>query len=169
MKHMNTLLRAFAVPAALVAGLSLAPGMAIASPADAETAGILITLDEETSRALAAQAEGGIQLLSEEPVMGDLAQAGVEVSESSVSHDGDVVLAADAGEGMSDAEALEVARGIDGVAEVQYNFVYHIITSPDSGSAVNGDSLAGTLGTLSALPVNDPIKARPEDDSNRNR
>lgn len=169
MKHMNTLLRAFAVPAALVAGLSLAPAMAIASPTDGETAGILITLDEETSRALAAQAEGGIQLLSEEPVMGDLVQAGVEVNESSVSHDGDVVLAADAGEGMSDAEALEVARGIDGVAEVQYNFVYHIITSPDSGSAVNGDSLAGTLGTLSALPVNDPFAARSEADSNRNQ
>lgn len=169
MKHMNALFRAVAVPVALVAGLSLAPGMAIAFPTDGETAGILITLDEETSRALAAQAEGGIQLLSEEPVMGDLAQAGVEVTGSSVSHDGDVVLAADAGEGMSDAEALEAARDIDGVAEVQYNFVYHIIESPDSGSAIEGVSLADTLGTLSALPVNDPFAARSEADSNRNQ
>ena len=157
MKHMNALFRAFAVPAALVAGLSLAPGMAIASPTDGETAGILITLDEETSRALAAQAEGGIQLLSEEPVMGDLAQAGVEVSESSVSHDGDVVLAADAGEGMSDAEALEAARDIDGVAEVQYNFVYHLIDFVDDSLLDDDASANNGINLQAALSVNDPI------------
>lgn len=157
MKHMNALFRAVAVPAALVAGLSLAPGMAIASPTDGETAGILITLDEETSRALAAQAEGGIQLLSEEPVMGDLAQAGVEVSESSVSHDGDIVLAADAGEGMSDAEALEAARGIDGVAEVQYNFVYHLIDFVDESLLDDGASANNGINLQAALNVNDPI------------
>lgn len=157
MKHMNALFRAFAVPAALVAGLSLAPGMAIASPTDGETAGILITLDEETSRALAAQAEGGIQLLSEEPVMGDLAQAGIEVSESSVSHDGDVVLAADAGEGMSDAEALEAARSIDGVAEVQYNFVYHLIDFVDDSLLDDGTSANNGINLQAALNANDPI------------
>lgn len=157
MKHMNALFRAFAVPAALVAGLSLAPGMAIASPTDGETAGILITLDEETSRALAAQAEGGIQLLSEEPVMGDLAQAGIEVTGSSVSHDGDVVLAADAGEGASDAEALEAARGIEGVAEVQYNFVYHLIDFVDDSLPDDGASANNGINLQAALSVNDPI------------
>lgn len=157
MKHMNALFRAFAVPAVLVAGLSLAPGMAIASPAGTETAGILITLDEETSRALAAQAEDDIQLLSEEPVMGDLAQAGIEVSESSVSHDGDVVLAADAGEGMSDAEALEAARDIDGVAEAQYNFVYHLIDFVDDSLLDDGASANDDINLQAALNVNDPI------------
>lgn len=170
MKQMNTLLRTVAVPVSLVAGLSLMPGIAAASPADAETAGILITLDDAASRTLAPQVESDIQLLSASPVMTELADAGLEVSDANVSHDDTVMVAADAPEGMTDAQALDAARNIEGVAAVQYNYVYHLIDFVD-GSLADGysDSTAGGVSLQAALSVNDPIAkvASPSNEPNQ--
>lgn len=159
MKHIRSVMATFAVPLALAAGIMAAPAFAQGAgqqaPEDLSlgTDGILITLDQQTSRSLdAVNAADQPTLLAASPVVQDLADEGITVDDAFTTDDGTVVLTADA---VDDAQALKDAQNVDGVAAVQYNFVYHLIDSVEADVA--SVSLQSALQQDAALPVDDPF------------
>lgn len=174
---MNRIERALAravAPLAIAAGLALFPSLALAGGRSAaepeqQTAGIIITLDAQVSRQLDARDGAGdaLDLLADTDVMRDLEDAGVSVEDARTDTEGATLITAEPTGGMSDAEALERVRDIDGVAAVQYNYVYHLIESEEADAPA---SLADdTASTLAAAPVNDPFTQNADYRESRNQ
>ena len=165
-------------PALAVAQAGMGQAMAAttsgsASEQAAKTSGILVTLSADAGQAYAlmAASEDGV---AQSPEVQELESAGVNVTNQVSTSDGTVMLCAQPAEGMSDAEAVEAALGVAGVASAQPNYVYELI---------DGDAAAGSLtremgllaetdasgsetlaSELSLIPVNDPY-AQVEDAS----
>ena len=167
MKRSSRTMGALALPLALAANLAATPAVAAPSNAGsggAETDGILITLDDDVSHQFSS--EDGISLLSSSPVVQDLEDAGIEATDSLQAADGSTMLSAVPAEGQSDAEALEQAKNVEGVAEVQYNFVYHLIDSGEETADAPAEepdipslSFLSAVDLLSTLSVNDEFAA----------
>ncbi|MDN0070034.1 S8 family peptidase [Collinsella ihumii] len=159
MKRFHSVWRACALSCALVAGLSLAPIIAGATAADAAAAtdGILITLDSAASAQARSLGGDDVNLLAESEVVAQLGQAGLEVNDSFESQGGQVVLTADTTGNLSDEEALAQARDIEGVADVQYNYVYHLVDIIEEDAASGAGTSRSGVSTLTVSSVNDPF------------
>lgn len=169
MNRLTYMLRA-AMPLAVAAGLSLSPALAQAAPSNTnepETDGIIITLDEQTSRSLQSNSADALSLLADTDVMRDLEAAGLSVEAASTSSDGTTQVTAEPTGSLSDAEALEAAQNVDGVETVQYNFVYHLVDFIDGEGAADTAANNDTS-LLAALSVNDPIAQTSTPDTSRN-
>lgn len=171
MKRFHSVWRACALSCALVAGLSLAPIIAGATAADAAAAtdGILITLDSTASAQARSLGSDDVNLLAESEIVTELGQAGLEVSDSFESQGGQVVLTADTTGDLSDEEALAQARDIEGVADVQYNYVYHLVDIIEEDVASGTGTPRSGVSTLAVSSVNDPDAqiSDPEEDNNQ--
>lgn len=173
MKRLRHALGPAVASAALVCGLVATP-IAVATPASSSSAyipspdatdGIIITLEDAAEQDVRSrEARGGISTLADAPVVSDLADAGVEVTDT-LDTANDMLLQAEPADGQTDAEALAAAQAVDGVASVQYNFRYDLIDAVegdaeaddafDASSASGIDSLAVTN-----PPTNDPFAAQ---------
>lgn len=170
MKYLERAVLRAAVPLAVAAGLSLSPALAKAAPSNTnepETDGIIITLDEQTSRSLQSNNADALSLLADTDVMRDLEAAGLSVEAASTSSDGTTQVTAEPTDSLSDAEALEAVQYVDGVEAVQYNFVYHLVDFIDGEGAADTATNNGTS-LLAALSVNDPIAQISAPDTSRN-
>ena len=172
MKHMLHTLRNAAAFTALAGVLAASPLMAAAQPGSSQTPpasstdGIIVLLDQDTSRSLAPAAsddEGAVELLAEAPIYTQLAEADLEVERVIDGSDG-VLLELDPAADQSDAQAFEEASKLPGVAEVYYNYIYEPI-EPVEGDAATGASAVETLSldTERSSLANDPY-ARAEGD-----
>ena len=175
MKHVLHTLRNAAAFAALASVLAASPLMVAAQPGSSQTPpasstdGIIVLLDQDTSRSLAPAAsddEGAVELLAEAPIYAQLADADLEVERVIDGSDG-VLLELDPAADQSDAQAFEEASALPGVAEVYYNYIYEPI------EAVEGDAGAGasdveaqSLDAASSSVVDDPY-ARSEGSPNQ--
>ena len=172
MKHMLHTLRNAAAFTALAGVLAASPLMAAAQPGSSQTPpasstdGIIVLLDQDTSRSLAPAAsddEGAVELLAEAPIYTQLAEADLVVERVIDGSDG-VLLELDPAADQSDAQAFEEASKLPGVAEVYYNYIYEPI-EPVEGDAATGASAVETLSldTERSSLANDPY-ARAEGD-----
>lgn len=172
MKHVLHTLRNAAAFTALAGVLAASPLMAAAQPGSSQTPpasstdGIIVLLDQDTSRSLAPAAsddEGAVELLAEAPIYTQLAEADLEVERVINGSDG-VLLELDPAADQSDAQAFEEASKLPGVAEVYYNYIYEPI-EPVEGDAAAGASAVETLSldTGRSSLANDPY-ARAEGD-----
>ena len=166
MKHLNHTLRAAGLSLALAAGLAVpafAPAAAVPTSA---TDGILVTLDRSASAAARSLGAGDLALLAGSPVVSELDAAGLQVSDSFESAGGSVMLAVDA-DGMTDEQALAQASAVEGVASVQYNYVYHLIDFVDEADAT-GQGGTG-VSTLALTEANDPYAQISDPDATNNQ
>lgn len=172
MKHVLHTLRNAAAFTALASVLAASPLMVAAQPGPSQTPpasstdGIIVLLDQDTSRSLepsASDGEGDVELLAEAPIYAQLADADLEV-ERVIDGSAGVLLELDPASDQTDAQAFEEASALPGVAEVYYNYIYEPI------EAVEGDAGAGasdvetlSLDTGRSSLANDPY-ARAEGD-----
>ena len=169
MNRLSYMLRA-AVPLAVAAGLAATPAFAQSSqPKESETNGIIITLDASASLELQSRnADDGIGLLADSEIARDLAAAGIDIENAHTDSDDTVLLTAQPTDGQSDAQALADAQELEGVADVQYNYVYHLIESEEA-PAPSANGAQGGISTLATLPVNDEFTARSSYRESRNQ
>lgn len=175
MKHVLHTLRNAAAFTALASVLAASPLMAAAQPGSSQTPpasstdGIIVLLDQDTSRSLAPAAsddEGAVELLAEAPIYTQLAEADLEVERVISGSDG-VLLELDPAADQSDAQAFEEASKLPGVAEVYYNYIYEPI-EPVEGDTASGASTveAQSLDAASSSVVDD-LYARSEGSPNQ--
>ncbi len=175
MKHVLHTLRNAAAFTALAGVLAASPLMAAAQPGSSQTPpasstdGIIVLLDQDTSRSLAPSAsgdEGAVELLAEAPIYAQLADADLEVERVIDGSDG-VLLELNPASDQTDAQAFEEASKLPGVAEVYYNYIYEPI-EPVEGDAAAGASTveAQGLSTAGSSVVDDPY-ARSEGSPNQ--
>lgn len=175
MKHVLHTLRNAAAFAALASVLAASPLMVAAQPGSSQTPpasstdGIIVLLDQDTSRSLAPSAsdgEGGVELLAEAPIYTQLAEADLEVERVIDGSDG-VLLELDPAADQSDAQAFEEASELPGVAEVYYNYIYEPIEAVGGDAAADAlDVEAQSLDAASSSVVDDPY-ARSEGSPNQ--
>ena len=165
MKRLRHALRPAVASAALVCGLVATPIAVAATPASSSPAytpspdatdGIIITLEDAAGQDVRSrEARGGISTLADAPVVSDLADAGVEVTDTLDTSD-DMLLQAEPADGQTDAEALAAAQAVDGVASVQYNFRYDLIGAVEGDAEADDASDASSASGIDALAVSDP-------------
>ena len=165
MKRLRHALRPAVASAALVCGLVATPIAVAATPASSSPAytpspdatdGIIITLEDAAGQDLRSrEARGGISTLADAPVVSDLADAGVEVTDT-LDTANDMMLQAEPADGQTDAEALAAAQAVDGVASVQYNFRYDLIGAVEGDAEADDASDASSASGIDALAVSDP-------------
>ena len=174
MKRLRHALRPAVASAALVCGLVATPIAVAATPASSSPAytpspdatdGIIITLEDATGQDVRSrEARGGISTRAAAPVVSDLADAGVEVTDT-LDTANDMLLQAEPADGQTDAEALAAAQAVDGVASVQYNFRYDLIGAVEGDAEADDASDASSASGIDALavsdsPTNDPFAAQ---------
>ncbi|MBM6953082.1 S8 family peptidase [Enorma phocaeensis] len=174
MKRLRHALGPAVASAALVCGLVATPIAVAATPASSSPAhtpspdatdGIIITLEDEAGQDVRSrEARGGISTLADAPVVSDLADAGVEVTDT-LDTANDMLLQAEPADGQTDAEALAAAQAVDGVASVQYNFRYDLIGAVEGDAEADDASDASSASGIDALamsdpPTNDPFAAQ---------
>ncbi len=165
MKRLRHALRPAVAAAALVCGLVATPIAVAATPASSSPAytpspdatdGIIITLEDAAGQDVRSrEARGGISTHADAPVVSDLADAGVEVTDT-LDTANDMLLQAEPADGQTDAEALAAAQAVDGVASVQYNFRYDLIGAVERDAEADDASDASSASGIDALAVSDP-------------
>ena len=165
MKRLRHALGPVIASAALVCGLVATPIAVAATPASSSPAytpspdatdGIIITLEDAAGQDVRSrEARGGISTLADAPVVSDLADAGVEVTDA-LDTANDMMLQAEPADGQTDAEALAAAQAVDGVASVQYNFRYDLIGAVEGDAEADDASDASSASGIDALAVSDP-------------
>lgn len=151
-------LHAFIAAAALALGLALAPSTALA--AQAETDGILVTLNQPGA--------GEISLLSD--ARSALDGAGLEAGDVISAGSGELTLEARPANGQTDEQALADALELPGVTDAQLNYVYQIIEPVSDESPSSADGIRPQAQTLrEAILANDPYAQISDPDESPNQ
>lgn len=175
MKHVLHTLRNAAAFTALAGVLAASPLMVAAQPSSSQTPpasstdGIIVLLDQDTSRSLepsASDGEGGVELLAEAPIYTQLAEADLEV-ERVIDGSAGVLLELNPASDQTDAQAFEEASALPGVAEVYYNYIYEPIEAVEDDAGADASNVeAQSLDAASSSVVDDPY-ARSEGSPNQ--
>lgn len=175
MKHVLHTLRNAAAFTALASVLAASPLMVAAQPGSSQTPpasstdGIIVLLDQDTSRSLAPAAsddEGAVELLAEAPIYTQLAEADLEV-ERVIDGSAGVLLELNPASDQTDAQAFEEASALPGVAEVYYNYIYEPIEAVEDDAGADASNVeAQSLDAASSSVVDDPY-ARSEGSPNQ--